>query len=1245
MDEQRQEAYLEIIGALLDCPSGEEPQVIMAANPDFIDIGLVEIMKQVAAVCVQRGEKNTADFLTKIASQIAGALESLAEESIEKGGETSPIIHSVEYHDFLTETLRLVIESDSEPQTVYPFLNNNLDKLDQRCSRELQEWSKTNLSRHESQEAKKIAAGIANLSNILQNFPLGNKASNLEIALTGCEIVATFFDSQVFPIQWAGIQINLGNIYHCRIQGNRADNLEQAIAYYQAALQVFTLEAFPQQWALTQNNLGNVYLERIQGERTRNLEEAIHCYNLALQIRTRHTVPSDWAQTKANLSNAYRERIYGDRASNIEQAIAFCQEALQILTQNDFPQEWAITKTNLGTAYQERIRGNRAENLEVAIAVYREALQIRTRETISQGWAEVQMNLGSAYRTRIFGNRGENLERAIAAFQEALKVFTREIYPQQWALTQTNLGSAYQERVGGDKAENLEMAIAAYESALLVLTREDFPQDWAKIQINLGSAHYRRILGDRGQNLELAISFYQKALQVYTKETLPESWGQTQNNLGNAYGDRINGDREENLEIAIVAYESALQVFTPEVFPQDWAFIQTNLGGTYYNRIRGVREENLEVAIAACQSALQVLTYETFPEDWARAQSNLAAAYYDRIRGSREENLEAAIAACKSALRFYTLDVFPQDYTRTLFTLGLLYQQFGRLHDAYTTFNSAIESVEFQSGKITSGEPVKQKLASQWARYYWSMVEVCLELAIADPQYYARAIEYVERSKARSLVELLAGFDLYPKGDIPESIINELKRLRRGISAKQRQLDMVVELEQLDETNRTYRQQLHQELHSLQQQFNQLLNQIEEIDSNFRVTHKIEPISVEEIRQLLTDDQTALIEWYITGEAIFTFTVTLQAEYPRVWQSSHTEKTALLDWIKEYISDYAQNKNQWQRLLSERLQHLAQILHIDDILSSLPKSCQQLVIIPHLFLHLFPLHALPIADSSRLLDRFSKGVRYAPSCQVLQVSQKQKRSNFTHLFAIQNPTEDLSYSDIEVETIRGIFHPYDDVLVKRAAKKEAINNQQFSTANCVHFSCHAYFNSDISMLSGLLLNDSRVPASSTHNPPYCLSLPDGSAIDLSKCLTLGEIFELDLSQCRLVTLSACETGFIDFQILSDEYVGLPSAFLVAGSPSVVSSLWTVNDLSTAFLMIQLYQNLRTGDSVGVALNQAQLWLRDVTKVELERWIEENQLPLSPAVKMNLRRRLYKLEDDTKPFQSPFYWAAFCAIGQ
>jgi CHAT domain-containing protein len=80
-------------------------------------------------------------------------------------------------------------------------------------------------------------------------------------------------------------------------------------------------------------------------------------------------------------------------------------------------------------------------------------------------------------------------------------------------------------------------------------------------------------------------------------------------------------------------------------------------------------------------------------------------------------------------------------------------------------------------------------------------------------------------------------------------------------------------------------------------------------------------------------------------------------------------------------------------------------------------------------------------------------------------------------------------------------------------------------------------------------------------------------------------------------------------------------------------------------MIKFYQNLQNFQSVAIALNQAQLWLRDITKAELKVWTTVNSLPLDPTMRQNLSRRLHNLKDDQKPFQDPFYWAAFCAIGQ
>jgi CHAT domain-containing protein len=63
---------------------------------------------------------------------------------------------------------------------------------------------------------------------------------------------------------------------------------------------------------------------------------------------------------------------------------------------------------------------------------------------------------------------------------------------------------------------------------------------------------------------------------------------------------------------------------------------------------------------------------------------------------------------------------------------------------------------------------------------------------------------------------------------------------------------------------------------------------------------------------------------------------------------------------------------------------------------------------------------------------------YTPSCQLLQLSQRVnptgEESSPTRLFAIQNPTEDLDFTDIEVEAIAKSFNPAEVLIRKKASK-------------------------------------------------------------------------------------------------------------------------------------------------------------------------------------------------------------------
>jgi CHAT domain-containing protein len=87
-------------------------------------------------------------------------------------------------------------------------------------------------------------------------------------------------------------------------------------------------------------------------------------------------------------------------------------------------------------------------------------------------------------------------------------------------------------------------------------------------------------------------------------------------------------------------------------------------------------------------------------------------------------------------------------------------------------------------------------------------------------------------------------------------------------------------------------------------------------------------------------------------------------------------------------------------------------------------------------------------------------------------------------------------------------------------------------------------------------------------------------------LEVQEIFGLDLN-ADLVILSACVTS-LGKLTQGDEVVGLTRAFIYAGTPSVISTLWRVDDRASFELMRAFYENLRAGQPKGEALRQAQL---------------------------------------------------------
>ncbi len=1108
-----------------------------------------------------------------------------------------------------------------------------------------------------------------NLGTAYSDKITGNRAENIDAAIAAYHLALAVRTRADFPEDWAMTQNNLGNAYSNKITGNRAENIDAAITAYQLALAVRTRADFPEQWAMTQNNLGNAYSNKITGSRAENIDAAITAYQLALAVYTRADFPEDWAMTQNNLGNAYRDKITGNRAENIDAAIAAYQLALAVYTRADFPEDWAMTQNNLGAAYWFKITGNRAENIDAAIAAYHLALAVRTRADFPEQSALTQNNLGNAYSNKITGSRAENIDVAITAYQLALAVYTRADFPEQWAMTQNNLGNAYREKITGNRAENIDAAIAAFQLALAVYTRADFPEDWAMTQNNLGNAYREKITGNRAENIDAAIAAYQLALAVYTRADFPEDWAMTQNNLGTAYRDKITGNRGENIDAAIAAFQLALAVYTRADFPEQWAMIQNNLGTAYSDKITGNRAENLDAAIAAYQLALAIYTWADFPEQWAMTQNNLGTAYRSKITGNRAENIDAAIRCFQLALEFRTPTTLPLGCLTSGINLGNLAFTEGWWDIAIEGYEQAIIAVEISRSWSTT-DTSRQQILADSIDVYEKIIQSYINISNLD-----KAIEYVERSRSKRLVDLIASNDLYSDGEIPFQIqeyLQQYDELQAQIDTERKrfQSDSESRNEQTNKGSliltRAVIETVTVNIESLEAQKQQIWEQIRRLDPVLSGGIQVEPLDFATIQQLIDQPHTAILNFFTTDEDTHIFII-YKDKSPQLHTcigfGYQTLRELVVDqWLIPYLNKARDGI--WYKKISELLQQLAEKLQLTTLVKNYLSDIEELIIIPHLFWHQIPFAALPLTFPTQYLTEYLADcfyLRYIPSCQILQYCQQRPPLAKINYGTVEDADDTLQCALFEGEKIAKIYNIPDHQRLK-GRKRATIHNfrQLAKEVQVLHLSHHATSRLDNPLESKLILGDGSITLGQLLTPGW--KLPD-----------LSDVF-----------LSCCETN-LGIPSITDDILTIATGFLCAGARSVVSTLWAVNDLATALFSIFYYQYRQQGLNRPEALQQAQIKLRTLPgttldteyKSELETYLQKQRQQVAEKLKNadknrkklvkgtpeyqqwdeeykewnKIGEKVYKITENLKflcrqefPFAEPFYWAAFICSG-
>lgn len=492
--------------------------------------------------------------------------------------------------------------------------------------------------------------------------------------------------------------------------------------------------------------------------------------------------------------------------------------------------------------------------------------------------------------------------------------------------------------------------------------------------------------------------------------------------------------------------------------------------------------------------------------------------------------------------------------------LGRVHQQQNAQQAAYQAYRRAVEDLE----RIHSGfsvEPHRIAFLQDKLAPYEDLVLLCLKQPTPDDT--AEAFQYVERAKSRALVDLLAQ--------------NLSGRVRCHDETGQK---LVAELERLREELNWYYNRIHnhsltpspqstalaarawQEIHRLESQANQLMHEMRVRYTDYFSLRQVHSISLQSIFECLPPDGL-LIEFYTARDTTLAFT--LDQNHLRVYRNL-MDGDQVRHWLESfrfqinkfrYGPDYAQRHHTTLRSGVDRcLKALYEglLAPLRDELDGRP-----LVIVPHGLLHYVPFHAL-YDGQHYLLEQHT--MYSVPSAGVLQMCCDKRPDGDGPALLLGAADPAIPYV---MEEVKGIERLLDQAMLFTGPQATL---DQLRTcgpnSRLIHIAAHALFREDNPLFSAL-------------------GLADG-------WLNVNDIYELNLN-ARLVTLSGCETG-MGLVANGDELIGLSRAFFYARVPSLVVSLWKVNDKSTAALMQRFYETLQTGLSVADSLRRAQLDMMD-----------------------------------------------------
>jgi CHAT domain-containing protein/Tfp pilus assembly protein PilF len=545
--------------------------------------------------------------------------------------------------------------------------------------------------------------------------------------------------------------------------------------------------------------------------------------------------------------------------------------------------------------------------------------------------------------------------------------------------------------------------------------------------------------------------------------------------------------------------------------------------------------------------------------------------------------------------------------------LGRIADRRGRLEEAIAAYRQAVATLSTQVRTLGGSAEARSGFLAAHRELSQDLIDALLRAGRPD-----EAFDTFERSRAQVFLNMLARRDLDFSRDVPA----ELDAARRRLE---------VELEraatQLAATNpgedAAAAATLVARVGELRDQRASLLDRLRETSPRLAALADPRPLDRAGAQAIL-EPGVLLLGWSLGEQrgVLFALTRDRLRAFP-IQLSEAQARAAVVRFRHEILrvlrgsSDPAELESQGRELYRALLAPAGEEI----------ASAKRLVLVPDGALHLLPFGALrcpagmagrdarflvewrPISTvlSASVLAELKRqgGSREAGGGSVVAfgdpaypaaASLGESASPQVRAIAARFGLEPLPATRDEVAGIGRIFGESATTYVGAAATESQVKALG-DRARILHFACHGLLDQDEPLSSALALAI----------PPRPEASPDNGL------LQAWEVLEQVRIGADLVTLSACETA-LGKEAGGEGLISLTRAFQYAGARTVLASLWSVADESTAALMQVFYRELKSGQPKDEALRRAQLSL------------------LQPAA------------GGASDFAMPYFWAAFQLVG-